>query len=216
MLRYLNGTFWTDRTVPEWHGTAVRNRFCQFHCTRWGRRNCWELWCATSWYADMKVFCGDVRFVKYFNANKIHVFGAVTTTYTQFARFRLRLRLLPVRNRPISLWNPDQKSCASTVFWIESEHSPNVYTWRASIALERCRPVYWAGRKHSVHPPHFRSGCEQISSVLGCQWFYVVYIYIYIYIYVCVWVFVCLHCHATIFVWFVYDAGCGFFMGWYM
>jgi hypothetical protein len=39
MLGYPSRTSWTDRTAPEWHGTAVLDRLYRFHCTRWGRRN---------------------------------------------------------------------------------------------------------------------------------------------------------------------------------
>jgi hypothetical protein len=59
--------------------------------------------------------------------NKMHVFTAVTTYYTQYVYFRLRLRSLPVRNRHISLGNPVQNSSTRTA------QNPNIVC-EASVA----------------------------------------------------------------------------------
>jgi hypothetical protein len=64
--------------------------------TGWNHRT---LWCAVSRYANVKVFCGDVRFIKCSKANTIHVFTAVTTKYTPCVQFRPRLKPLHVRKQ---------------------------------------------------------------------------------------------------------------------
>jgi hypothetical protein len=40
------------------------------------------LGCAASWYANLEVFSRDLRYIKCFQANKLHVLPAVTTIYT--------------------------------------------------------------------------------------------------------------------------------------
>jgi hypothetical protein len=40
--------------------------------------------CGTSQNANVNVFCGELRFINCFQANKIHVFTVDTTKYIQF------------------------------------------------------------------------------------------------------------------------------------
>jgi hypothetical protein len=146
MLRYLSRTFWTNRTAPEWHDTSVLHRFWRFHCTRYGRRNSWELWCTAHRYVCVTDRNSDLwsrMFKCIYNAwlelHNIHTLCSLDLE-----------RSLRVRNSHISFRNLVQNNCSGTVFWTESSYSDTDSTcpeplFRVTRLLFCLSRTFWTG-----------------------------------------------------------------------